>query len=62
MIKKLWKDLSSPQLVYKIQNYFGLERTDGKKDEKFIIKNKFFYYLFLIGTELGKSSLKNFIS
>lgn len=49
----LWNNLNSPQLVYKIQKAFGIERTDGKKDSKYQIKNKFFYYLFLIGTELG---------
>ncbi|XP_070505319.1 sphingosine-1-phosphate phosphatase 1-like [Chironomus tepperi] len=49
-MSKIWNYLNSPELVYKVQNFFGLERT---KDDKIIIKNKFFYYLFIIGTELG---------
>lgn len=49
----LWNYLNSPQLVYEFQKAFGLERTDGKKENKYQIKNKFLYYLFIIGTELG---------
>lgn len=51
----LWKFLNSPELVFKIQASLGVERLD-KDDEnkKFRIRNKFFYYLFLIGTELGE--------
>lgn len=52
----LWKYLNSPQLVYQVQTFFGVERSNDndQKDVKYRIKNKFFYYLFLIGTELGK--------
>ncbi|KAL7044374.1 hypothetical protein ACKWTF_001898 [Chironomus riparius] len=49
-MSKIWNYLNSPELVYKVQNFFGLERV---KDDKIVIKNKFFYYLFIIGTELG---------
>lgn len=51
----LLKYLNSSELVYEVQKFFGIERTDGKKDDgnNYRIKNKFFYYLFIIGTELG---------
>lgn len=62
-MSKIWNYLNSPELVYKVQNCFGLERV---KDDKIVIKNKFFYYLFIIGTELGDLALliprKNFIT
>lgn len=55
----VWDYLNSPELVYKVQNYFGLERVEKKSDDKaeeknYRIKSKFFYYLFIIGTEFGK--------
>lgn len=58
-MSNLWHYLKSPELVYKVQNYFGIERDEKKSDDKadeknYRIKNKFFYYLFLIGTELGE--------
>lgn len=56
--------LRSPELVYKVQNFFGVERekqvdeplqeNENNKTPKYSIKNKFWYYLFIIGTELGK--------
>lgn len=56
--------LRSPELVYKVQNYFGVEREQqvaeplqenhNNETPKYSIKNKFWYYLFIIGTELGK--------
>lgn len=51
----LWNYLNSPQLVYEFQKACGIERrSDGKtEEEKYRIKNKFLYYLFIIGTELG---------
>ena len=58
--------LRSPELVYKVQNYFGVERekpvaeplqkNQNNETPKYSIKNKFWYYLFIIGTELGKCS------
>lgn len=50
-MSRLWNYLNSPQLVYKVQNFFGVERVG--KDDKYVVKNKFFHYLFIIGTELG---------
>ena len=62
-MSKIWNYLNSSELVYKVQNFFGLERV---KDDKIVIKNKFFYYLFIIGTELGDLiyliPAKNFLS
>lgn len=52
-MSRLWNYLNSPQLVHKVQNFFGIERLDKDDDKKYRIKNKFFYYLFIIGTELG---------
>ncbi|KAG5675158.1 hypothetical protein PVAND_005084 [Polypedilum vanderplanki] len=53
----LWNYFNSPELVYQVQHFFGIEKVDSKKNDnsnqKYIVKNKFFYYLFLIGTELG---------
>jgi hypothetical protein len=44
--------------VHKVQNFFGIESVDTKKDDdseqKYRVKNKFFYFLFIIGTELGE--------
>ncbi|CAO1332999.1 unnamed protein product [Diamesa serratosioi] len=55
--------LRSPELVYKVQNYFGVERekqideplqeNQNNETPKYSIQNKFWYYLFIIGTELG---------
>jgi hypothetical protein len=58
-MSNLWNYLNSPELVHKVQNYFGIERIEKKSDDKadeknYRVKNKFFYYLFIIGTELGK--------
>lgn len=48
--------LKGSELVFKVQTYFGVRpATDEGADKKnFKITNKFFYYLFLLGTELGK--------
>lgn len=53
--------LGDPVLVAKIQKFFGVEtnfevdkNADGKHTEKkFVIRNKYWYYLFLFGTALG---------
>lgn len=55
--------LRSPCLVAKIQNYFGVklnkknvvnEDDNNKKiQQQYEVTNKFWYYLFLIGTGLG---------
>lgn len=44
--------LKTPELVFKIQNYFGVITSKNTKD-KIIITNKFWYYWFLFGTALG---------
>ena len=61
--------LRSPLLVFKVQNYFGVEREkqvdeplhDNQNNEtpKYSIKNKFWYYLFIIGTELGECTFRD---
>lgn len=48
-----WEVLSSGELVFKVQSYFGVEKVDKDDKKKFRITNKFFHYLFLFGTELG---------
>lgn len=53
----LWQYLNSPELVFKVQKFFGVEKADKDDDKKFRVRNKFFYYLFLLGTELGESLL-----
>lgn len=53
--------LKNPHLVAKVQNYFGVRLLknaddaagDSEKNRKFEVTNKFWYYLFLIGTGLG---------
>lgn len=52
-MSNIYSYLNGPELVYKFQQYFGIEKA---KDDKHIVKNKFWYYLFIIGTELGKIS------
>lgn len=47
----LWSTLNSPEVVSNVQSFFGVEIDEEKK---FRIKNKFFYFLFLLGTELGE--------
>lgn len=49
----LWSILNSPKLVFEIQKYFGVESDEEKK---FRVKNIFFYYMFLLGTELGDTN------
>lgn len=50
--------LKSSELVLKVQTYFGVQSIptvdEGPDKKRFKIANKFFYYLFLLGTELGK--------
>ncbi|XP_030753286.1 sphingosine-1-phosphate phosphatase 2-like [Sitophilus oryzae] len=58
--------LGDPVLVAKIQKFFGVDTnfnkassqksdkpSGAKSTEKFVIRNKFWYYLFLFGTALG---------
>lgn len=46
--------MNSPELVFKVQSFFGIEKVEKDK-KKFRANNKFFHYLFLLGTELGES-------
>lgn len=56
-VRSLISYLKTPELVLRIQNYFGVVTTseDNAKNtnDKFIITNKFWYYWFLFGTALG---------
>ncbi|CAH1105179.1 unnamed protein product [Psylliodes chrysocephalus] len=45
--------LKQPELVAKVQNYFGVNRKLKQKDQEYTIENRFWYYLFLFGTALG---------
>lgn len=51
--------LKEPELVSKIQNYFGvitnfeIHSQNSKSDKNYVITNKFWYYLFVFGTALG---------
>lgn len=49
--------LKDPVLVANIQNYFGVkictDNKNGKGNKEFEITNKFWYYLFILGTALG---------
>ncbi|CAG9817539.1 unnamed protein product [Phaedon cochleariae] len=52
--------LKEPALVAKVQEYFGVQRTQVNKsgsstnyEKGYIIKNKFWYFLFVFGTALG---------
>lgn len=54
----MWNFLNSPELVFKVQSFFGIEKVDKDDDKKFRIRSKFFHYLFLLGTELGESCLE----
>ena len=55
--------LKEPELVAKIQTYFGVitnpEKSPDNSDssessgKKYVIANKFWYYLFVFGTALG---------
>lgn len=48
------KYLNSPELVVKVQTLLGIEYPDNKAEQGGIrVQNKFLYYLFIIGTELG---------
>lgn len=54
-MSSLWYFLNSPELVFKIQTCLGVERVDkDNENKKFRVRNTFFYYLFLIGSELGE--------
>lgn len=53
-MSRLWNFFNSPELVWRIQSALGVERVDKDDDKKFRIRNKFFYYLFIVSTELGK--------
>lgn len=48
--------LKSAELVFKVQTYFGVRPTadEGADKKNFKVTHKFFYYLFLLGTELGE--------
>lgn len=48
--------LKSSELVFKVQTKFGVRATieEEPDQKKFKVSNKFLYYLFLVGTELGK--------
>lgn len=50
----MWKVLNSAELVFKVQSFFGIEKVEKNDEKKFIVRNKFFHYLFLLGTELGE--------
>jgi hypothetical protein len=51
--------LKSSELVYEVQSYFGVKAAnEGPEKKKFKVGNKFYYYLFLLGTELGERTLK----
>lgn len=48
--------LGDPHLVVKVQKFFGVktQTNDTKSDSpKYVIENKFWYYLFVFGTALG---------
>lgn len=50
------KRLGDPLLVVKIQKFFGVQtQTNNTKPDspKYVIGNKFWYYLFVFGTALG---------
>jgi hypothetical protein len=57
MNRDLFEYLKSPELVVRVQEYFGVEylqnKTEDKKASDVRINNKFWYYLFLFGTFLG---------
>lgn len=48
-----WEVLSSGELVFKVQSYFGVEKVEKEDKKEFRVRSKFFHYLFLFGTELG---------
>lgn len=43
--------LKRPELVAEIQNYFGVKVSENQGKHE--VKNKFWYYLFIVGTALG---------
>ncbi|CAG9853672.1 unnamed protein product [Phyllotreta striolata] len=45
--------LKQPELVAKVQDYFGVNRKSKQKNHDYTIENKFWYYIFLFGTALG---------
>lgn len=50
--------LKSPELVIRVQEYFGIRYFKSKFASEFcshdyLVLNKFWYWLFIIGTELG---------
>ena len=51
----MWNYLNSPELVFKVQSFFGIEKVEKDDDKKYRARSKFFHYLFLLGTELGES-------
>lgn len=53
-MSNLWNYLNSPELVFTVQSFFGVEKVDKDDSKKFRVGNKFFHYLFLLGTELGE--------
>jgi hypothetical protein len=60
MNRELFDYLKSPELVVRVQEYFGVEYLQKKaegdtniKDSDVRINNKIWYYIFLFGTFLG---------
>jgi hypothetical protein len=50
--------LKSSELVFEVQKFFGVRPSEeGNSKKPFKATNKFFYYLFLLGTELGERTL-----
>jgi len=49
----MWNYLNSPELVFKVQSFFGIEKVEKDDKKTFRANNRFFHYLFLLGTELG---------
>lgn len=53
-MSNLWNYLNSPELVFSVQRFFGVEKVVKDDKKKFRVGNSFFHYLFLLGTELGE--------
>jgi hypothetical protein len=50
--------LKSSELVFKVQSFCGVKAADeGLGKKPFKVGNKFVFYLFLLGTELGEGTL-----
>lgn len=49
--------LKKPELVARIQEYFGVRAVKDEKKQRnqkgYAVTNKFWYYLFVLGTALG---------